>query len=233
MAPRMSPYFGPFERSAAYQLVMAAGGAGGAPELPQVLVYGRGDKVPPGYRKINATSRSKDEFRAFSPFRLGPIRATFVPDAIDAGGGELFEVVVPVFENFWQYSKRYATHASWTDWRRWAEPGLLKGVADRFPMGRGAKPEYSYHVSGKRPSYVEARFHVYAPNYENLVLRYARPQFDALRAAVDRGEKIAIFDFDGHVGAVLQTEPDRSVTGSHVDVPSEHRRSAPSKFPAI
>lgn len=88
--------------------------------------------VPPIGRAVDVTSRTKS---VFSPFTLGPV------DLYDGR-------VAGNVENGWQYSKVYPefaaegepTEAYW----QWAEDGWSKQRADRYPMGRGAKPLYSW-----------------------------------------------------------------------------------------
>ena len=46
----------------------------------------------------------------------------------------------------------------------WAKRGWAKSKADRYPMGRGALPLYSYWA-GEKLNYVEARKKIYIPMY--------------------------------------------------------------------
>lgn len=50
----------------------------------------------------------------------------------------------------------------------WAKEGWANPKPVRFPMGRGAKPEYSYW-EGKKYGYVAARKKIYCPLYASLV----------------------------------------------------------------
>lgn len=69
-------------------------------------------------------------------------------------------------ENAWQYAKVYKQHthngAPTSDYWDWARAGWSNPSAVRFPMGRGAKPEYSLW-DGQRLGYIEARKKIYAP----------------------------------------------------------------------
>jgi hypothetical protein len=71
-------------------------------------------------------------------------------------------------ENAWQYAKVYSCHtnpnsgAPTQEYWKWAREGWNNPSPVRFPMGRGAKPEYSLWDS-QRLGYIEARKKIYAP----------------------------------------------------------------------
>ncbi len=104
--------------------------------------------------------------KRLSPFFLGPC--------------ELYDgYVAKNMENGWQYSKVYYTHLVIDEnipdriqltyppgesYFRWAREGWNNPRAVRYPMGRGAKPEYSYW-KGKKLDYISARKEIYAPLY--------------------------------------------------------------------
>ena len=156
-------------------------------ETPQIICYSRGDKIPIGYTKVNTTSRSGEEWsKRFSPFYLGPCAVR-----ID---GKL--TAVKIFENAWQYSKHYKKHTV-QEFNKWSQDGFKKEKASRFPMGRGAKPMYALHNEEKL-NYVEARFKIYAPLYEKCINKYCIDSLNRLKTMYENGEKIALFDFDGH-----------------------------------
>jgi hypothetical protein len=50
----------------------------------------------------------------------------------------------------------------------WAKEGWANQKAERFPMGRGAKPEFSLW-DGERLGYIDARKRIYAPLYARAV----------------------------------------------------------------
>ena len=165
--------------------------------LPQVIVYGRGDIVPDNYIKINTTSKSSELWaRKFSPFLLGPVHIKPLVTLIES----------QVFENAWQYSKRYEIQ-DFIEWQTWSKIGFSNQNAVRFPMGRGAKPMYSYY-NGNQLDYIEARFKIYAPLYEKCVKDYAMDSFNKLKELVNEGNNITLFDFDGyyHYGKGLSLE---------------------------
>ena len=78
------------------------------------------------------------------------------------------------FENLWQFSKVYKKFIMPIDgypdasWYKWRDASFANPKAIRYPMGKGAKPEYLLW-DGKKLSYVEARKAVYAPIYAELV----------------------------------------------------------------
>jgi len=77
---------------------------------------------------------SKGNFSMMSPFKLGPVN--LYDDYISQN-----------VENAWQYSKVYKQHddnGPTQEYWSWAISGWNKQWADRYPMEKGAIPEYSY-----------------------------------------------------------------------------------------
>ncbi len=78
------------------------------------------------------------------------------------------------FENLWQFSKVYKRDIMAIDgfpdasWYKWRDAGYANNRAIRYPMGKGAAPEYSLW-DGDRLSYIEARKKIYAPEYAKNV----------------------------------------------------------------
>lgn len=111
------------------------------------------------YQVIDTTSGSGD-FSDLSPFILGPCM-TYI-------GG----IYARRFENLWQYSKVYKEYIQEgypsLRWYAWRDRGWSNPLAVRYPMGKGAKPEYLYWNSNKM-GYVDARKKVYAPEYARNV----------------------------------------------------------------
>ena len=136
---------------------------------------------------INTTSQSKGWGRAFSPFFLGQV--------ITYNNLRAHNV-----ENAWQYSKVYPEHADADGnpteaYFRWRDEGWAKNFADRYPMGKGAKPLYSYW-DGQKYGYLEARRRIYAPVYSQVVLK--TEAFEKLLRMYESGEPFALLDFDGY-----------------------------------
>ena len=150
-----------------------------------VHVVGSRDKSP--IATINTTSRSKNWSQELSPFFLGPV--TLYGDFVSLN-----------MENAWQYAKVYPHHTDDKDeptpsYFEWARKGWAKNYADRYPMGRGAKPLYSLW-DGQKLTYVEARKKIYAPLYAELVQK--TDAFARLKDMYDKGEDIWLWDFDGY-----------------------------------
>jgi hypothetical protein len=140
-----------------------------------------------GVEVINTTSRSTNWSRGLSPFFLGPIPlydGTFSAN----------------MENAWQYAKVYSQHVD-TDnnptpeYFAWARTGWDKTFADRYPMGKGAKPLYSYW-DGKKLTYVEARKSIYAPLYANAIVQ--TPAYKQLATLYKEKGEIWLWDFDAY-----------------------------------
>lgn len=142
----------------------------------------------PNVAVINTTSSSKEQWsRGLSPFFLGPIPlySTFSAQNM---------------ENAWQYSKVYPKHLDAdgepsAEYWKWAQAGWHKKWADRYPMGKGQIPAYSYW-DGQKLGYVEARKKIYAPLYAAAVEK--TDAFRHLKVIYDSGQQIWLQDFDGY-----------------------------------
>lgn len=136
---------------------------------------------------INTTSRSTTWSKGLSPFFCGPI--------------PLYDIYVSKnFENAWQYAKVYPQYADkdlnpTEDYFLWAQTGWNKKTADRYPMGKGAKPLYSYW-NGEKLSYIDARKKIYAPLYASAVEK--TDAFKQLKELYETGVEIWLWDFDGY-----------------------------------
>lgn len=136
---------------------------------------------------INTTSRSKNWSKGLSPFFLGPVKL-------------YGDYTAKNVENAWQFSKVYPQFADENenpkdDYFRWAEKGWSDSYAQRYPMGKGRKPLYSYW-NGEKLGYIEARKKIYAPVYAKAVVRT-----EAFKKLLDlhlSGESYVLLDFDGY-----------------------------------
>ena len=152
-----------------------------------IRVCGPRDKAPGYARVVDVTTRSKDFGRRLSPMLLGPVNLP--------GGTSSLNV-----ENAWQYSKVYPIHADGDgnpteNYFKWARQGFNKKWADRYPMGKGARPLYSWW-RGKKLGYIDARKEIYMPLYINAVARS-----DAWTQLVElffQMEDLWLWDFDGY-----------------------------------
>lgn len=133
-----------------------------------------------------------------SPFFLGPV--------------SLYDGhVAKNVENAWQYAKVYKQHVDpvtgepTAEYWEWALAGWANPDPVRFPMGRGAKPEYSYW-DGKKYGYVAARKRIYAPLYASLVENSVA--FKKLAKIYRQNKRLYLWDFDGYdhvsMGRTLQ-----------------------------
>ena len=159
-----------------------------------VFVIGKYEDNPyPNAVEVDTTSRGS--FKDLSPFYLGPIQW------YDPTWGMMF---CRVFENMWQYSKLYPQHAQYIskdnyepahEHFTWREAGFMKHRADRYPMGKGAKPLCSLFM-GKQLDYICARRMVYIPYYASLVRQTS--SYKKLYDWVMAGHDIVLRDFDGY-----------------------------------
>jgi hypothetical protein len=146
-----------------------------------------GPKEPQNPDAIITVSRSKTWSRGLSPFFLGPL------ECYDG-------LVAQNMENLWQYSKAYACHVDANgdptdDYFRWRDYGWAKKTADRYPAGKGAKPEYSLWGRLKY-TYPKARKHIYIPNYAKAVVK--TEAYRKLKAIYEENGSVILWDFDGY-----------------------------------
>jgi hypothetical protein len=149
-----------------------------------------GPREPRNPDAINTTSSCKGLGKQFSPFLLGP-----VPLYKGAGISKSWTV-----ENAWQYSKVYEVHLDSSGdpskkYFEWAKEGWANPRAVRYPMGKGAKPEYSFW-DGEKLSYIEARKKIYFPLYANSVRQ--TKAFQILKHEYQSGKEIVLWDYDGY-----------------------------------
>lgn len=149
-------------------------------------------KISPDMMVINTTSRSTTWTKNLSPFFCGPV------DLYD--GYKSYNV-----ENAWQYSKCYG-HLDHIDddgnptqnYFKWAENGWNKITADRYPMGKGIRPQYSFW-DGQKLSYIEARKKIYIPLYSQAVKKtFAFKKLKQEYEKLDKNEVLYLLDFDAH-----------------------------------
>lgn len=137
---------------------------------------------------INTTSHAKGLWsRELSPFLLGPVKLY---------NGYTAKNV----ENGWQYCKVYKEHVNGSGdpkpkYFEWAKAGWNKEKADRYPMGKGAIPEYSYW-DGEKLGYIEARKKIYIPLYIKAVAK--TNAYQKLKAIYREGRDLYLWDFDGY-----------------------------------
>lgn len=152
------------------------------------MIYVIGPKDPRIKHAINTTSRSKNWSKDLSPFFLGPVTLTGAKNQISKN-----------VENAWQFTKVYSGHLAnglpSPNYFSWAKSGFGDWKAHRYPMGRGAKPEYSWW-NGEKLGYIEARKRIYIPLYSEAVDQ--TEAFQELQKFHDQEENIWLWDFDGY-----------------------------------
>ena len=175
-----------------------------------VRVIGPRDPTVPDEVVINTTSRSTTWSRGLSPFFIGPI-----PLYVGAATTSALNM-----ENAWQFSKVYPRHVDYEgnptpSYHVWAKAGWEDSRAIRYPMGKGAKPSFSWWAGEKLP-YVEARRRIYFPLYAKGVA--ATPAFAQLLSLYRSLGQITLWDFDGYDHRSLNmtmkevlNNPDRSM----------------------
>lgn len=142
-----------------------------------------------GTTLLDVTSHSTTWTKAFSPFFLGPCKLY--------GAYGAFNV-----ENAWQYAKVYKQHLDTNgdpnaEYYAWAMRGWGKKRAERYPMGKGAVPAYSYW-DGQKLGYVEAKRQIYIPLYERAVqdANILHGLIADVRRFQSAGLEVGFFDFD-------------------------------------
>jgi hypothetical protein len=150
-----------------------------------VITINYKDELPKGFIEINCTSRGNDRWKELSPFMN---RSVTNPEGI----------VSHNMENLWQFSKVYKSHLDENgsikmDYFRWRLKGFNSKFAQRYPMGKGAKPEFLLW-GDDRLSYIQARESVYFPKYAESI--QGSEVFNDLVKIYRSGANLAIRDFD-------------------------------------
>ena len=155
-----------------------------------IRVFNKFEPIPQDFVEVDTTSRGS--FKDLSPFYLGPL-------ILLASEGYPAERCLKM-ENLWQYSKVYQCHVDadgdpTEEFFEWRRNGFNNSRAQRYPMGKGAKPLYSWWY-GLHYGYIDARVNIYIPAYRNLVI--ATDSYRRLYDWVLQGHDIALRDFDGY-----------------------------------
>ncbi len=153
-----------------------------------IHIIGPKDKRNSSMVVVNTTSCSKNWSRGLSPFFLGPVN--------------LYDNYISQnVENGWQYSKCYKCHVDEftntpnKEYFQWAKAGWESKRAERYPMGKGVLPKFSWW-NGKAMSYVEARKKIYIPLYAEAVQK--SDAFKMLQDISVKEKDIWLWDFDGY-----------------------------------
>lgn len=140
----------------------------------------------PGNAKVIDTTANYGQWRELSPFVLP------APPARN-------------LENLWQYSKVYPnvqpnSHVDSEGnpngyWYAWRLCGWNDTRAQRYPMGKGKIPLYSFW-NGEKLDYITARKKIYAPEYaKNVIMTEAYKKLGNLYCT---GHDIILLDYDAY-----------------------------------
>lgn len=136
-----------------------------------------------------STTSNEGEYRELSPFVLRVLEQTIGKSVI--------------FENLWQFSKVYKRFDGGDkplpEWYMWRADGWFGDRAVRYPMGKGAIPEYSYW-QGKKLGYIEARKQIYTTEYGKWVVltKSYKQLFDLYSKLSEQGSNLILLDYDAY-----------------------------------
>ncbi len=146
-----------------------------------------GPRDPRNKTAINVTSCSTDFGKALSPMILGPVN---IPN----------RGIAKKVENAWQYSKVYPNHVDKNgdptpQWFLWSKKGYMTTRGERYPMGKGSTPLYSFW-DGQKLDYLTAREQIYIPIYMEAArsTQAYKHLLDIYKATGD----VLLWDFDGY-----------------------------------
>ncbi len=142
-------------------------------------------KNPPG-KVVSTVAR----YSGLSPFLIGPC---------ELWGGYWSKNM----ENAWQFSKVYAEHVDRLgrirqSWLTWAKKGWRDPKAHRYPMGKGAVPEFSFweSYSSSMLDYITARKVIYGPLYAEAVQN--TEDWRKLKQLYKQETELALLDYDAY-----------------------------------
>lgn len=156
----------------------------------------------------NVTSCSTDFCKALSPMILGPCKL-------------YRDFTSRTMENAWQYAKVYKQYDDdgipSMEYFKWAFEGWTSYRGVRYPMGKGAIPEYSFW-NDDCLDYITARQKIYIPLYSEVARK--TDAFKQLKRIHDSGEDLILWDYDGRVTSESMKEvilnPDKPLGHSFV-----------------
>lgn len=136
---------------------------------------------------VSTVCNSVGMWQQLSPFILGPC--------------EMYQGIISRnMENAWQFSKVYKEHLikgskiSLRYWK-WAQQGWNDEKGHRYPMGKGAVPEFSLW-GDRRLGYIEARKVIYGPLYYRAVKK--TEAWKRLKKLYKESEQIVLLDYDAY-----------------------------------
>jgi hypothetical protein len=141
---------------------------------------------------VNTTSKAKGKWQTdLSPFELGPCD-------LYSHNGKM--ITARNMENAWQYAKVYKSFTNSSGdpdaaYWGWAMAGWADPKPRRYPIKRGARPEYSWW-EGERLGYIDARKRIYAPLFAEAVQKTAG--WKHLETLYKTKSLITLRDYDGY-----------------------------------
>jgi len=141
--------------------------------------------IPKDAVVVDTTSNTHPDWKYLSPFVLE------APPAKN-------------LENLWQFSKVYQCHVGFDglpnqDWHYWRTTGWSNPQAQRYPMGKGTKPIYSYW-KGLTLDYINARKLIYIPEYAGNVIKTSsfRNLVTLDKMCVADNKLLVLLDYDAY-----------------------------------
>lgn len=152
----------------------------------------------PGVVVVSTVSKNSTAWKALSPFILGPCE---LYDGMESKN----------MENAWQFSKVYPEMVKLDRkgevvdilpvWYRWSKGGFADEYAHRYPMGKGAKPLFSYW-KGECLKYIDARKVIYGPLYAEAVQKTTGMAWcelvDVAEFCANKGKDLFLLDYDAY-----------------------------------
>ena len=125
-------------------------------------------------------------------------------------------------ENAWQFSKVYHEFVDeydnpTTKYFTWRDKGYKSNRAERYPMGRGRIPLYSYW-NGNKIDYIQSRKEIYIPLYVNGVVK--TDAFRQLKELYQSNNKLVLLDFDAYNHRDLNMTWDQVINNKDNLIPS-------------
>lgn len=145
--------------------------------------------------------------KALFKFKQTPVGSVIIDTTLKNGTfKDLSPFVLPapparLFENLWQFSKVYKEHLNQyslptQSYYRWRERGYRASIPHRYPMGKGAVPEYTLW-RGTNLNYINARKLLYAPEYAKNVRE--TESFKQLQNCYGKyRDSLILLDFDAY-----------------------------------
>jgi hypothetical protein len=172
--------------------------------------FSKGNKLWPnrrGYKNINVCSGSTQIYKELSPMKLGPIKDIKVVGF----NKKIYKIEAKNLENLWQASKVWKSDLNSKnqpkkEWyimrdRYYKDSKAYRHIKKSKTKKNVNIPLYSLWVNQnsekvEKLSYLEARWKIYCPIYEDLVKN--TKAFNDLKKLIDNGTNLQILGYDGY-----------------------------------